>query len=309
MKKSLLALGAGLLLGALTLSVSAMAEEGSEVWYIWGEQMAVEGEAADYDFEGAHDPADFRPCLTPYLLENQEEVKGNIIVCSGGADRFRSNDSEGIPCCEYLNSIGYNAYLLDYRVQPYASADATLDVQRAIRYVKYVAEEKGIGSIDKLGTIGFSAGAMHCYAQAIAFADHITPDSVYADYVCDEVDQEEALVQVVGCIYAAGMPHDTQGLPVDIANPVLLLEEGDPNTPSALPAFFFAGGSGHFASGFCVTAYQTMNPLTESELHMYGGINGPFAMGDKYDGSDQMRSQLEAFLGYEFGYRERFAKE
>lgn len=296
------------LICALALPGMTAAAE-TETWEIWGENMAVEAEAADYDFEKAFDPADFRPILTPYLVENQEEAKGNIIVLSGGADRFRSDEEEGVPCCEFLQGIGYNAYLLDYRVQPYLSADATLDVQRAIRYLKHVGEEKGIGALDKLGAMGFSAGAMHCFGQAIAFADHITPASVYPDYVCDEIDAEEALVQVVGCVYAAGMPHDTAGKDIDIANPILLLEEGDANAPSALPAFFFAGASGHFASGFCVTAYQTLNPLTECELHMYGGINGPFGLGMAYDGADQMREQLEAFLDYEFGYRSREKRE
>jgi hypothetical protein len=65
------------------------------------------------------------------------------------------------------------------------------------------------------------------------------------------------------------------------------------------------GASGHFASGFCVTAYQTLNALTDCELHMYAGIKGPFGLGTEYDGADQMRSQLDAFLGYTFGYHDR----
>ena len=309
MKRSF-ALLAGILLGACVLAMPASAEEAGDVWYIWGEgNMATEPEAAEYDFEGAFDPADFLPSITPFMLEDQEAAKGNVLVCSGGADRARSDGEEGIPCCEFLNSIGYNAFLLDYRVRPYRSGSATLDVQRAIRYLKHYAADYGIGAIDKLATLGFSAGAMHCYGQAIAFSDAISPATVYESYVPDEVDEESAAVSVVACIYAVGMPHDTKGMDVDIANPILLLEEGDENGPSQLPAFFFAGGSGHFASGFCVTAYQTMNPLTECELHMYGGINGPFWLGDLYDGADQMRQQLEAFLDYEFGYRSREKRE
>lgn len=291
---------------AFCLPLAALAEsDDAELWYIWGDNMATEPEAADYDFEKAYDPADFRPTITPYLLADQADAKGNVLVCSGGGDRVRSNGEEGVPTCEFLNSIGYNAFLLDYRVRPNRSGSATLDVQRAVRYLKHYGEELGIANLDKLATMGFSAGAMHCYGQAIAFAGNITPDTVYEDYTCDEVDQESADVTAVVCVYAAGMPHDTHAEDVDISDPVLLLDENDPNAPEQLPAFFFAGASGHFASGFCVTAYQTLNPLTSCELHMYAGIDGPFGLGTQYDGADQMRDQLEAFLDFQFGYRDR----
>ena len=282
----------------LTLfSLSATAES----FPIWGEAMPAEPEAAEYSFEKAFDPADFMPTLTAYLVEDQDTAKGVVIVCSGGGDRARTNDKEGIPACEWLKGIGYNAFLLDYRVQPWRSADATLDVQRAVRWVRHNAGALGLDASENIALMGFSAGAMHCYGEGIAFSGDIAPDSVYPDYACDEVDAESADVGAVACVYAAGMPHDAKGADVDIKAPVLRLEDGAPNAPEQLPAFFFAGASGHFASGFCVTAYQALNPLTDCELHMYAGIKGPFGLGTEYDGADQMRDQLEAFLNYSFG--------
>ena len=304
------------LLAAVLLPTAAFAQENDadasaqehEIWNIWGENIAVEAAASDYNFRKSSDGADFVPHLTAYLLEDQSEVKGNIIVLSGGGDRMRSNPAEGIPCCEWLNSIGYNAYLLDYRVQPYETVDATLDMQRAVRYIKYHAADKNIGGIEHIGAIGFSAGAMHIYAQCIMLAGDITPDSIYPDYVCDEIDGVNADINVAACIYAAGSTHDTAGLPIDISDPILILPEEDSNYPASWPAFFFAGASGHFASGFCVTAYLALNQVTECELHMYGGITGPFAMGYDYAGSDQMIDQLETFLDVQFGYRDRSNK-
>lgn len=233
MKQILTLLLAALL--ALPLAPALAEEAEVETWDIWGEQMATEPEAADYDFEKAFDPADFRPTLTPHLLADQSAAKGNVIVCSGGGDRARSNSGEGVPTCEYLNEIGYNAYLLDYRVSPYRSGTMTLDVQRAVRYLKHNAQSLGIGSIENLGLMGFSAGAMHCYGVGIAFGGDITPDSVYPDYVCDEVDAESADVDVVVCVYAAGMAHDTKAEPVDISEPVLLLGRGRPQRPRGAP--------------------------------------------------------------------------
>ena len=91
------------------------------------------------------------------------------------------------------------------------------------------------------------------------------------------MDEENADVAAVMAIYAAGMPHDASGNAIDVKEPVLvpkMAEDGE----EQLPAFFFAGASGHFASGFCVKAYEALNDLTTCELHMYGGISKPFGM-------------------------------
>ena len=301
MKKriAMLLIMAGVIVGGTC--VSAEAQE-NETWNIWEGKAAVESAVSGYDFSDAFDDGDFQPGMIPYLVEDQSQVKGNIIVCSGGGDRARSNDYEGVPACEYYNSIGYNAFLLNYRVAPYETVDATLDLQRAIRYLKHYGEQQGIGSLDKIATMGFSAGAMHCYAQALAFGGAITPDQIYEDYTCDEVDEENADVAAVMAIYAAGMPHDASGNAIDVKEPVLvpkMAEDGE----DQLPAFFFAGASGHFASGFCVKAYEALNDLTTCELHMYGGISKPFGMGYEFAGSDEMTSQIETFLDVQFGYR------
>ena len=287
---------AGLFLNCFNVSAE---EIKNDTWNIWGKNIATE-DSADYDFTGAFDDENFSPNIEAFLAEDQNAVKGNVFVCSGGGDKARENDYEGIPACEFYNSIGYNAYLVNYRVAPYETIDATLDLQRAIRYVKHHGEEYGIGALDKIATMGFSAGAMHCYAQALSFAGNITPDKIYSDYICDEVDSENADITAAIAVYAAGMTHDENGNAVDVKEPVLKPESlsGDSN----IPAFFFAGASGHFASGFCVEAYQVLNDFTTCELHMYGGIARPFGMGDEFVGSDQMASQIEAFLDVRFGY-------
>ena len=288
--------------GLLLNCFSASAEEiKNDTWNIWGENIATE-DSADYDFTGAFDDETFSPNIEVFLLEDQNVVKGNVFVCSGGGDKTRGNDYEGIPACEFYNSIGYNAYLVNYRVAPYETVDATLDLQRAIRFVKHYGEEYGIGALDKIATMGFSAGAMHCYSQGLAFSGNITPDSIYDEYNCDDVDQENADVTAVIAVYAAGMPHDEKGNAIDVKAPILI--PGNLNDEN-IPAFFFAGASGHVASGFCVDAYQELNDLTLCELHMYGGVNQPFGMGNEYVSADQMASQIEAFLNVRFGYQEQ----
>ena len=103
-----------------------------ELW----ETVPTEAAASGYDFSNAFDGPDFVPNMDAYILDDQSNVKGNIIILSGGSDKTRSNDYEGLPAAEYFNNANYNAFLVNYRVAPYETVDATLDVGRAIRYIK-----------------------------------------------------------------------------------------------------------------------------------------------------------------------------
>lgn len=267
--------------------------------------VPTEASASDYDFTNSFDGSDFIPNMDAYILDDQSNVKGNIIILSGGGDKTRSNDSEGLPAVEFFNNANYNAFLVNYRVSPYATVDATLDVGRAIRYVKANASDLGIKKIENIGLIGFSAGAMHCYSIGIAFGGDYTPDEIYSNYICDEIDNQSADVNTIMCIYAAGMTHDALGTAVDVTEPVLVPSENDPHYNTTLPSFFFAGASKHFASGFCIDGYEALNDLTECEIHMYGGISRPFGMGYDFVGSNQMTEQIEAWLNVQFGYSVR----
>lgn len=94
------------------------------------------------------------PALFPYLV--QGENNSAVIVCPGGGYGMRA-DHEGEPIAKWLNSIGISAFVLRYRVAPYQYPAALLDLQRAIRTVRYHAKEWRINPA-KVGTLGFSAG-------------------------------------------------------------------------------------------------------------------------------------------------------
>ena len=79
-----------------------------------------------------------------------------MLVCPGGAFRHLSINKEGHEIAGWLNSIGINAFVLQYSV-PEKRKQAVYDIQRAIRVVRNRANEWG-GSMNKVGTIGFSAG-------------------------------------------------------------------------------------------------------------------------------------------------------
>ena len=180
-------------------SMVKIAEPASTVWDIWEDDMAVEDPLPTEGWEISYDNQGFRPFLNPYLLADQTAVKGNVVIIAGGGNTHRNNVVEGYPVAEFFNENGYNAYVLQRRVNPYAPADQVLDLLRAIRYIRYYAEAKGIAKTDVMITCGFSAGAMNIM-QAIAYVNQ-TPDQVYADYVCDEIDAMDASQTVALPIY------------------------------------------------------------------------------------------------------------
>ena len=173
----------------------------STVWEIWGDQMAVESPLPT-NWSNCYDNEGFRPFLNPDLLPHQGKVKGNVIIIAGGGSTHRNNVVEGYPVAEYFNKQGYNAFVLQRRVNPYAAVDQQLDLARAIRFLRANASAKNIGKTDIIMAVGFSAGGMNIM-QVIAnhYGNQTTPDKVYPDYVCDAVDHESADLQVAVPVY------------------------------------------------------------------------------------------------------------
>ena len=84
--------------------------------------MAVESPLPT-NWENCYDNEGFRPFLNPYLLRDQGKVKGNVIIIAGGGSTHRNNVVEGYPVAEFFNKNGYNAFVLQRRVNPYAAVD------------------------------------------------------------------------------------------------------------------------------------------------------------------------------------------
>ena len=188
-------------LKSLRESMVQIADPASTVWDIWEDDMAVENPLPTEGWEISYDSEGFRPFLNPYLLEDQSAVKGNVIIIAGGGSTHRNNVVEGYPVAEFFNENGYNAYVLQRRVNPYAAEDQWLDLGRAIRYIRYYAEEKGIAKTDVMIACGFSAGGMNIMSCIARQYGHVTPDTVYPDYVCDEIDAQSADLTVALPIY------------------------------------------------------------------------------------------------------------
>ena len=125
------------------------------------------------------------PSLTPFILPKEKDENGNVIkrgcviVCPGGAYQMRA-DHEGAPVSEMLNRYGISSFVLNYRLNPYYADAICVDINRAVRHVRYHADEYGIDP-EKIAVLGFSAGG-HLSVIAATHFDYGLQDG-------DEIDK------------------------------------------------------------------------------------------------------------------------
>ncbi len=97
-----------------------------------------------------------RPTLALFKAPAQSRPRPAIVVCPGGAYKLLAYNLEGTEVAAWLNSIGFTAIVLKYRV-PANREGAFQDVERALRVVRSHATDWGIDP-KRLGVMGFSAG-------------------------------------------------------------------------------------------------------------------------------------------------------
>ena len=105
------------------------------------------------------DGPDFIPNMEVFTVNESVAPKGAIIICPGGAFAFRSMQNEGYDIADMFVPMGYQCFIVNYRIQPYTMRESATDLQRAIRYVKAHADEYRINP-DNIALVGFSAGGI-----------------------------------------------------------------------------------------------------------------------------------------------------
>lgn len=121
------------------------------------------------------------PTLDIYIPEKKTSEKA-IVICPGGGYSDRA-PHEGKDYAEFLNSHGITAFVCQYRVHPHKFPLPLLDARRAIRYVRFHAEEFGIGK-DKVYIMGSSAGG-HLAAMTSTYHKPIDFEGM------DEIDEQD----------------------------------------------------------------------------------------------------------------------
>lgn len=264
------------------------------VWYIWGEDMPIAADADRYDYTSAYDNEGFKPFLVPYLLEDQSQVKGNVIVIAGGGYASRCNSYEGYPVAERFNELGYNAFVLQRRVAPSTTTDAHLDLQRSIRYIRYYADELGIAQTDKIAACGFSGGAMTVDGAMSDCYGSILPTAFYSDYQCDAVDLVNSDMQTAILIYGADA-----------------LETENPNLPNVFLAIGEKDNTVSLSSQIAaIQSYEKLGLRYEAHIladapHGFGsgwGLNGNTYTLEQFTAAAAWMDLADTFMQIQYGY-------
>ncbi|MBR5753366.1 MAG: alpha/beta hydrolase, partial [Clostridia bacterium] len=86
------------------------------------------------------------PGIVPFLCEGSDRA---VILIPGGGYAFTGDltakdQEETDKLARRLNEHGISAFCLDYRYNPYRVPSPLLDVQRAVRFIRFHAEEYGL---------------------------------------------------------------------------------------------------------------------------------------------------------------------
>lgn len=168
-----------------------------------------------------------------------------VIVCPGGGYQILAVNHEGTEIAQWLNALGYTAYVLRYRV-PDNREGALQDVQRAIRIAR--AENPG----KQVGVMGFSAGASLTARAATRFQ---SPSYT----ATDETDTQSARPDFAALIYPAYMDEGEH----HTLTPELTITEQTP------PFFVFQTADDHYGNSALVISKALRNHKIPVQLHIY----------------------------------------
>lgn len=184
-----------------TAATAAVTPDQQQTLYLWEEDNAPAQTEYTVNNGGYSDGPDFRPYLTSYPVPEGAPVKGAVLICPGGAFQYRSNQTEGVDVAEALSSLGYQSFVVDYRLRPYTQQEGALDLARAVRFVRAHAQDYGFDPED-IAVMGFSAGGILSGEMLLNFDGNVLPTALDPDYQPDELDEVSADAAACGMIYS-----------------------------------------------------------------------------------------------------------
>jgi acetyl esterase/lipase len=179
----------------------------------------------------------------------QNNNRAAFIICPGGGYRILAYDKEGTEIAGWLNKLGFNAFVLQYRI-PDKREGALQDAQRAIRYVRMNAAKWNIDP-EKVGIMGFSAGGSLSARTSTMFNKR-----TYSPV--DKADSLSCRPSFTMLIYPAYLD---QGPGNTLTTELELTKE----TP---PVFIFQTADDQYANSALVMAASMRNAKLPVELHL-----------------------------------------
>lgn len=177
-----------------------------------------------------------------------------VIVCPGGGYQILAVNHEGTEIAQWLNALGYTAYVLRYRV-PDNREGALQDVQRAIRIAR--AENPG----KQVGVMGFSAGASLTARAATRF-------QLPSYTATDETDAQSARPDFAALIYPAYMDEGEH----HTLTPELTITEQTP------PFFVFQTADDPYGNSALVISQALRNHKIPVQLHIYEKVGHGYGL-------------------------------
>ena len=146
--------------------------------YLWPDKVPGEKEAKHAPLRTDNTKGDVirltditNPVLEVFEPEQQNNSGIGIIICPGGGYNILAIDKEGYEIAEWLNKLGYTAFVLQYRV-PNKQKGSLIDTQRAIRIVRDKSKKYNIDS-GKIVLMGFSAGGSLCARASTRYNEEL----------------------------------------------------------------------------------------------------------------------------------------
>lgn len=125
----------------------------------------------------------------PLITENSEKVayiisykiqdgkaRDSVLIFPGGGYNHVSLQKEGSLIAEAFNAHGLNAYVLDYRVEPFSGHDYMKDAVTAVKMVRSIIAGQENKEV-KLALMGFSAGGHLALMETEHYNDVGTGDT------------------------------------------------------------------------------------------------------------------------------------
>ena len=284
------------------------------------------------------DDPGFRPFLVDLRLAEPEKAIGTAIL----SPSIRGGHGEGLKTARELNARGYNAFIVEPRFDRFMRGTdefgfqnnyvlEILDVQRAVRYVKYNAEKFDIDP-DRLISIGFSKGNCIHYisSELFDFAPCENPfklqngEEVHAvGHETDEIDRIPATVSVNTLCYGDAVltpgarfrlpgrdanAHTPQGEPTWSVTESRIYTKENMEKGFLMPARFIAIGTADFLVSFLLAKGLDANMKNPDklyevpwELHMYDKVPHGIGSGTQYENFGKVWDSADVFYRMNLG--------
>jgi len=226
-----------------------------------GEEKSLTEEALDASEMDGYGQG---PVLIKCLLDDPSQAKGNIVLVSGGGYKQRSNFAEGYAGVKCFKALGYNCFLLQRRVAPYSPEDIYMDMQRAIRLVRYYGTREGWGGMDMIAAGGFSGGGRTIIGSIRQAYGFLTPvEEGAADYIPDDIDKVNSDLDAALIAYG-----NSDGK---------LYSEENPNWPATFITYGLEDSEG--VQNGCMGLYEQIKDSVPSQIFPIADVGHGFGVG------------------------------